>query len=213
MRTVKLQRSAAACTLAAGVLLAAPAHADVYTWTDATGRVNVSNLPPPKGAREVQVVKPDPDATARIEAAQRASARKAQAERDAAQQAEVQALKARVADLERGVLQARAAPQVVLAPPAPAPVIVNVTPPLADDVAPLPLWNCAWIGCGWPAVVSALPAFPVLREPPRRHGRHAKPPSFEPAPTTAGHVPVNPTGRVPFNPQGPVPFNPQGRLP
>jgi hypothetical protein len=172
MRTVKLQRIAAAYALVAGVLLAAPAHADVYTWTDATGRVNVSNLPPPRNAREVQVVKPDPEAKARIEAAQRASreaaARKAQAERDAAQQAEVQALKARVADLERGVLQARAAPQVVLAAPPPAPVIVNMTPPLADDIAPLPLWNCAWIGCGWPAVVSALPAFPVLREPPRR---------------------------------------------
>jgi hypothetical protein len=68
------------------------------------------------------------------------------------------------------------------------------------------------VGCGWPVIVSALPAFPVMREPPRRHGRHPKPPAFEPAPS-AGHIPTNPAGRVPFNPQGPVPFNPQGPVP
>ena len=27
------------------------AHADIYTWTDESGRVNISNLTPPDGAR------------------------------------------------------------------------------------------------------------------------------------------------------------------
>ena len=32
------------------------AQADVYTWKDASGRMNVSNLPPPEGAKVGHVV-------------------------------------------------------------------------------------------------------------------------------------------------------------
>ena len=42
--------AAVACGL--GVELA---HADIYTWVDPTGRVNVSNLPPPEGVRVTSV--------------------------------------------------------------------------------------------------------------------------------------------------------------
>ena len=32
------------------------AHADIYTWTDETGRVNLSNLTPPEGVKVTRVV-------------------------------------------------------------------------------------------------------------------------------------------------------------
>ena len=41
------------------------AQAAIYTWTDASGRVNVSNLAPPEGTRVTSVV-PESPAVARV---------------------------------------------------------------------------------------------------------------------------------------------------
>jgi hypothetical protein len=68
------------------------AHADLYTWVDASGEVNVSNLAPPEGARITNVVlASSPKTTTRDDA------------RDAARDAEVQALTTRVRQLEAEV--------------------------------------------------------------------------------------------------------------
>ena len=37
----------------------------IYTWTDASGRINVSNLPPPDGARVSHVVHETPPPVSR----------------------------------------------------------------------------------------------------------------------------------------------------
>jgi hypothetical protein len=218
---VTLHNACRAGACVAALLLTASvapfACADVYTWTDAAGRVNVSNLPPPREAQHVQVVKPDATAKARIEAAQAASreaARKAEvAAREAAHDAQVQALQARVAELERSAALARSAPPPTLAAVAPAPrVVVSVPAPLDNDVAPLPAWNCAWVGCGWPVVVAAIPSVGVHRFRPGRHGHRARPP-HTPMTGGGGDVPVNPAGNVPINPAGTVPVNPAGNVP
>jgi len=63
-----------------------PAHADLYTWVDASGGVNVSNLAPPDGVRITNVIPASPTATHDA--------------REAARDAEVQALTKRVRQLE-----------------------------------------------------------------------------------------------------------------
>src|SRR5713101_9363520 len=67
-----------------------PARADVYTWVDAFGGVNVSNLAPPEGARITKVVPAS---------SQKTTTRDDEA-REAARDAEVQALTKRVRQLE-----------------------------------------------------------------------------------------------------------------
>ena len=49
--------NAAATALLFGLLAAGAAHADIYTWVDASGVLNVSNLNPPAGATVTSVVK------------------------------------------------------------------------------------------------------------------------------------------------------------
>ena len=67
-----------------------PAHADLYTWVDASGGVNVSNLAPPEGVRIIKVtVEPAPKTTTRNDHA-----------REAARETQVQALAKRVRQLE-----------------------------------------------------------------------------------------------------------------
>ena len=46
----------------AGMLGVQTAHADIYTWVDASGALNVSNLPPPDDARVIRVTKETPPA-------------------------------------------------------------------------------------------------------------------------------------------------------
>ena len=82
-----------------------PAQADIYTWVDASGALNVSNLAPPDDARVLKIVHTD-DAAARKN--------------------ETQALADRVKQLEDEVAMATrqpppsyAPPPVVYAPPAP----------------------------------------------------------------------------------------------
>jgi hypothetical protein len=114
----------ARAALAAILVLAAPlALADVYTWKDPAGRLNVSNVRPPEGVRIDSVVHEDPPKVSPGAAAARA--------RDA----EMQALNERVAQLADEVERAKeqaALPPVVYRPAPSPPVQVNV------NVAPAP---------------------------------------------------------------------------
>jgi hypothetical protein len=158
------------------------AHADIYTWIDASGRVNISNIAPPEGVRLTNVVHESaPKIATRDDAA-----------RDAARQAEVQALAERVRQLEDAVevarrqvpsqLEYRAIPAppamqygVDLAPP-PVQYAVNVEPPGSSGC------GMTWMDCtlGWgpgiyPAGVVVLHAPNFHRFHPAQGGRHGAP--------------------------------------
>jgi hypothetical protein len=91
------------------------AHADIYTWVDAKGILNVSNRAPPEGARVTGIFREDPAVRASSEAA-----------RDAAQREELKALTERVKQLERDLEIASSPPPApianVSAAPVPAPI-------------------------------------------------------------------------------------------
>jgi hypothetical protein len=74
----------------AGTLGLQPAYADLYTWVDASGGVNVSNLAPPEGARITNVI---------LASAPKPPTRDDEA-REVARDAEVQTLTRRVRQLE-----------------------------------------------------------------------------------------------------------------
>ena len=145
-----------------------PAHADIYTWVDASGSINVSNLAPPDGVRVASVMHESaPAIAARAEAA-----------REAARQAEVQALAERVRQLEDIELAKGQAPppadyraippppaviQYVVVPP-PAPYAVNPAPPANTGCDP------GWIDCGLWGIPGFYPtSVVVLRAPNFRH--------------------------------------------
>jgi hypothetical protein len=69
----------------AGALGAQSAHADIYTWVDASGALNVSNLAPPDDARVIRVTKDAPapavDAQALAERVKQLEAQVAQGQR------------------------------------------------------------------------------------------------------------------------------------
>jgi len=121
-----MRRVRAFAVAALAAALAAPARADIFTWTDASGRVNISNVEPPQ------------DAHARRIAQTPAQKKESEAARAAAQTSEMEALKARVAELESQVdlaqQQASAPPPYPLAAP-PAPRVIVVTPPAPPPVA------------------------------------------------------------------------------
>lgn len=155
------------------------ARADIYTWTDASGRVNVSNLAPPEGVRVTHVVHENaPTVVPRSDPA-----------RDAARDAEVQALAERVRQLQYEVDVARRQmpPQVeyrAVAPPPAMPYGMDVASPLlqyAVTTAQPAYGGCdvTWMDCGfgwgqgiYPAgvVVSRTPSF--RRFYPMYGGRH-----------------------------------------
>jgi hypothetical protein len=90
MLTRLLQATLAA--VVASTFALQPAHADLYTWVDASGGVSVSNLAPPEGVRITNVVlASSPKTTTRDDT------------REAARDAEVQALTKRVQQLEAEV--------------------------------------------------------------------------------------------------------------
>lgn len=144
------------------------AHADIYTWADTSGRVNVSNISPPKGVRVISVAHVSPEAAAVRD----------NAVREAALRADTQALEARVRQLEEEAEAAKRppAPQVVY-PPIPAP------PPMRYRPDPLPpvqysvyssapaytataACDASWSDCGlgwFPNIYS--PGFVFLRGP------------------------------------------------
>jgi hypothetical protein len=168
----------------AGSLAASLAHADVYTWTDKTGRLNVSNIAPPDGVEVTSVIHEDPPTPAMLAA------------RDAAHAAELEALNARVAQLQDEVERAREpapAPVRVVTPPPVVQYVFNTAPPPAQYAAPQLAYdgcNPSWYGCafgypafGYPASVVVLrtPAFPRFH----RFGHERRAPMHRPMP--AGH--------------------------
>ena len=139
--------------LAGALALPFHAYADIYTWVDTGGRINISNLTPPEGARILGVQHEDADAQARAEAA-----------RAAAQRAEMQALSERVTQLEQQLdtAQRPMVPPVAYAPPpTPIPVVVPYPvpqpayAPVAPDMGYCDSWNCglSWWYPFYPGVV------------------------------------------------------------
>jgi hypothetical protein len=88
----RLLRATLAAVLG-GMLWLQPAHADVYTWVDASGGVNVSNLAPPEGVRITNVILASAPKTATRD----------DDPREASRDAKVQALANRVRQLEDAV--------------------------------------------------------------------------------------------------------------
>jgi len=165
-----------------------PAHADVYKWVDESGRMNVSNLPPPEGAQIVSVAPTIPKTAAQVEA-----------DREAARRAEILALSDRVSRLQEELEQSRrqppsmgyAAPPMGYMPP-PAPQYSNWAPPAAPyyDDAPAQMsmdcgwpYNCggglgSWGGWGYPPAVVVIGGNDFRRGNPHRGDRpgHPRPP-------------------------------------
>ena len=155
------------------------AHADIYTWADASGAVNVSNLAPPDGARLIKVTHTSAADAARDNAA-----------RDAARRAETLALEERVRQLEaEAEARRQAPPQVVYqAPPPqyrydpPAPqvqyTVFSSPPEYSQGCDP------GWLGCGagWfpyfysPVVFVRSPGFRRFPVAPVPHHFVSRPP-------------------------------------
>lgn len=155
------------------------AYADIYTWVDRSGTINVSNLAPAEGIRVTTVVHANAPTTAT----------RGDAARDAARQAEVQTLAERVRQLENEIELARhpVAPQVeyrAIPAPAAVPYAVDLAPPPAQyvaNVAPPANAGCdpTWMDCGlwwgpsiYPASVVVLRAPNFRRFYPIRGGHH-----------------------------------------
>ena len=167
------------------------ANADVFTWVDKSGRVNVSNLDPPAGVHVTSVVHVD---------APKVTPAAAAAARETRHQAEVAALAEQVRQLQDEVKAAQRplpAPQpryrVVTAPPVPyaAGDSAPDVSPYAYAAPPLATAGCgpAWADCppywgpGFATSVIVLRASAfhrfaharghrafVPRSPPRRNG-------------------------------------------
>ena len=118
------------------------AHADIYTWVDASGATNVSNVSPPEGVRVARVTHENPQKALRPDATAR----------DATHDAEIQALSERVRQLQHEVEFAR----TYAPPPLPQPMAYPAIPPApapayAADVIPAPTSSCdpSFGGCGY----------------------------------------------------------------
>jgi hypothetical protein len=129
---------------AATMLGASPAYADIYTWVDATGALNVSNLTPPDGARVIKVVHTSDETSA--------------------SRADTQALADRVRQLEEQVDMARQQPPAYMPPPVPPVVYAPPAPPVfqyiyapqppveqyANEAPPANPWcDTNWSDCGY----------------------------------------------------------------
>ena len=150
---------AVAVLFATGVPLA---RGDVYTWTDANGKVNVSNLTPPDGANVSNVVHETP----------RPPVPPAPIVVAAAPQADVQFLAERIRQLEYEVQSARRQPTsypMEYAPMPPPPVVQYAAEPAEQPSYPSYGCNPEWYGCwsgwngfgfgGYPVVVLSTPGF------------------------------------------------------
>jgi hypothetical protein len=173
------------------------ARADIYTWTDANGRVNISNLTPPDGVTVTSVVRETPKPPVAMPLAVGSVA-----------QPDVQMLNDRLRQLELEVELAKrqASPTVIYAnAPAQAPV-----PYYAPQSEPTPSYDygygygygygCdpSWFGCGFGYGYSPYwyPGIVVVRSPAfHRHdfGR-GKFPMVNPLPGRGGPGPGRPPG-------------------
>jgi len=171
MRTRFLRASLPA--LLAGTVGLQLAHADIYTWVDASGAVNVSNLAPAESAHVTSIIHASAPATAARDAAVR----------DAAHQADVQALADRVRQLEDEVQFAgrQVPPQVeyraVPAPPIIQYVINQMPPPVQYPTnAPTAAYtgcDSTWIECElWPSPGIYPASVILLRAPNARRPQH-----------------------------------------
>jgi Domain of unknown function (DUF4124) len=161
------------------------AHADIYTWVDESGTVNVSNLTPPEGVQATKIVREIPRTAVPPPPVAVASTAPSQ---------EVQFLADRVRQLEYEVeLARRQAPPAIEYVPMPMPPAMQYGP----DVAPQPgigcdsSWNGCWNGLGfgaYPVGVVVLGA-PNFRRPAPSRGGHR----FAMQPTM--HTPGRPKGR------------------
>ena len=125
------------------------AHAEIYTWVDPAGVINLSNLAPPDGVRVTRVTHDPPPRVASASEAAREAARQAelQALADRAKELEVQALSERVRQLEREVEIGRIQASAPVAYPVmPSPPVVQY----AAEPAPPAYTGCdpSWSGCG-----------------------------------------------------------------
>jgi len=162
----------------AALSLQAPAvHADIYTWTDKSGVMNVSNEPPPEGVRVDKVLHVKPhESPPPFEAD------------DAAHRAEIASLSEQVRQLQDQV-QAASVPRPPFAVPvpmpvsAPAPQVVYV-----PEAAPEPSYgngygcDTLWAGCinswgNW----FATPFVVVTAPDGRRHRFHGRMGNLPPA--------------------------------
>ena len=119
--------------LLAGACAVTSAHADIYTWTDGKGRVNISNLEPPEGARVTSVLRESKAMKEANEAAREAARER---EKEALREAEVRALAERVRQLQAEVEAAKRPAPVVVAQ---APQYVQYTGAYSGEWAPPPV--------------------------------------------------------------------------
>ena len=172
----------AGLAVAAMVLGAGAANAEISTWVDANGVVNVGNEPPPEGVRVTGVTPAVPQKVAAYYEVARENAR----------QAELQAMADRVRQLEYEAEQARWAP-----PPAPmisqvvnqwTPVTyqIDISQPASQNYGGCDSDWSGWGGCagGWgtgfysPGYVVTRPARPRQPQPVRPDRPFSLPPLF-----------------------------------
>jgi len=149
MRTHLVAKVLAAVLLA--LALSPAARAEIYTWVDAQGRTNISNLPPPDGARVTKVVHEAPPNPYN------------DAARDAARQAELDSLAQRVDQLQAALQNAARQPPP---PPQTQFIVVPAAAPVQYVSEPEPApqaqdcnygWTCnGWWNPGFPPFVSYI---------------------------------------------------------
>jgi hypothetical protein len=149
------------------------AHAEIFTWTDASGKVNVSNLAPPEGVTVTRVTPAPPPRIAMAADAAREAARQAEmvALAERARELEMQLLSERVRHLEREVELSRSEvpPEIAYPSSAVAPTvqyIVEAPPP------PSPGCDPAGMGCGLWWGTGFYPASVVVASAPNLHRSH-----------------------------------------
>ncbi len=191
-------------TLAAAIALSAaagaPARADIYTWLDEKGTLNVSNLEPPPGVTVTHVdrslpQKSPPSAPARDEAIAALSDRVAALQDEIARR-DATARVVYMAPPEEPPAAASAAYDMAAAYP-PAPIqqwisIYGTAPPPASYGCDPSWWGCSsgWVSFGYPGVI-VVPAAPHRGIPRPPHGRPPRPgkPIAAPRSPSVGPVP------------------------
>ena len=188
------------------------AHADIYTWTDDKGRVNISNVEPPEGAHVTSVLR---ESKAMKEANEAARAAALDRQREALREAEVRALAERVRQLQAEVEAAKRPPPPVVAatstppympytgaysgewaPPVAQYNIINASPVIGGGDNANGGCYTGWPDCQFSWYPGFYPAYyPVNVIVPR--DRHFRRDHFQPQPTPHSRGPTAPWSPVP----------------